>query len=107
MGCKGSKLTEQTTEAANQVIDTLGPLGDVTHRKMFGGYGIYEGGKMFALVNSAGALFLKADDTNRHRFEEAGTGRHGKMPYFEVPRAVRENVATFLQWAEESVRLSK
>jgi DNA transformation protein len=45
-----------------EVFELFGP---VTIRKMFGGYGVYHDGLMFALV-ADDTLYLKADDENAH-----------------------------------------
>ena len=65
MGEKGAKEGQDAAAIVEQLLRDLAPLGDVSSRKMFGGYGIFEGSTMFALVNSQGELFLKADDSNR------------------------------------------
>ena len=36
------------------------PLGDITYKKMFGGFGVFESGTMFALVPNDGGVFLKS-----------------------------------------------
>jgi DNA transformation protein len=107
MGQKDAKLTNASTEAAEDLQDKLRPLGDVTIRKMFGGYGVFESGKMFALVDSGGAVFLKADDTNRSRFEEAGCQKHGRMPYFQVPENVLADEADLQEWARTSLQVAR
>ena len=73
MGEKDAKLTNASTEAAEGLQLRLLVLGDVTIKKMFGGYGVFDSGTMFALVDSQGGIFFKADDTNRERFENAGS----------------------------------
>jgi DNA transformation protein len=73
---------------------------------MFGGYGIFESSAMFALVNSQGDLFLKVDDTNRSRFDDAGAKQHGKMPYFQVPSEVMEDSDVLLDWAGVSIKVA-
>ena len=75
-------------------------------RKMFGGYGIFESGAMFALVNSQGELFLKADDSNRDQFEQSGSGQHGKMPYFQIPAEVWADEETLREWAQISIKIA-
>ena len=64
-------MTEQS-EFMNNVLEILSPLGDVTTKRMFGGYGIFLDAKMFALVNKAEELFLKADDQNKQAFILSG-----------------------------------
>ena len=107
MGTKGNKLSSETGKAAEEFVARIAPLGDISSKKMFGGYGIFESGKMFALVNSNGQVFLKVDDTNRGRFEEAGSGSHGKMPYFQIPNFVMLDEKSLFEWTREAIKLSK
>lgn len=107
MGKKGDKLTDKATAACENFISRVEPLGDVSNKKMFGGYGIFESGKMFALVNSSGEVFLKVGDINWYRFKDAGSKSHGRMPYFQIPQAVMENTEKLFEWTRESIELSK
>ena len=106
MGEKGAKLASEATQSYEQITEALQPLGDITGKKMFGGYGIFESGTMFALVNSEGQVFFKVDDTNRWRFEKIGAERHGRMPYFAVSEDVLGDEGTLHEWAKESIDLA-
>lgn len=86
------------------VMEMLKPVGGISGRAMFGGYGIFYEGAMFALISGA-ALYLKADNTNLPRFSEAGSRRFQRMPYYEVPVEVMENLPLLLEWAEDSIRV--
>ncbi len=77
-------------EFRDEVLEMLAPLGDVNARAMFGGYGVFESGDMFALM-AGSALFFKVDDSNRPTYEEAGSQQYGRMPYFRVPVHVLED----------------
>jgi DNA transformation protein len=103
MGKKGDKLTNSSSQATQDLQRRLITLGEVTTKKMFGGYGIFKSGKMFALVDSGGGVYLKADDTNHDRFEEAGSKKHGRMPYFKIPDEVLSNDPDLLEWAQASI----
>jgi DNA transformation protein len=103
MGEPGVKAGQDPAETSERVVQDLVPLGDVSSRKMFGGYGIFESSAMFALVNSQGELFLKVDDSNRARFDDAGAKQHGKMPYFQVPSDVMEDSDALRDWAGVSL----
>lgn len=107
MGKQGDKLTNSSTQAAEDLQRRLSTLGEITTKKMFGGYGIFESGKMFALVDSAGGVYLKADDTNRGRFEEAGSKKHGRMPYFRIPDKVLNSESNLLEWSQASIVVAK
>lgn len=85
------------------LLDDLVPLGDVTAKKMFGGFGIFESGVMFALVDSEGVAFLRLGDGNADRFD----ARHRKMPYGRVPEDVLSDTDRLLTWAEESLQVAR
>ena len=49
------------------------PMGPVTGRSMFGGFGIFMEGLMFGLI-AYDEHYLKVADGNRGDFEDAGSG---------------------------------
>jgi DNA transformation protein and related proteins len=55
------------------VLDQLDAVGPVRARAMFGGFGLYLRGVMFALIADE-TLYFKTDTVNRGAFEEAGMG---------------------------------
>lgn len=103
MAIKGSKQSNEGALSAELFIDRLSQISGISSKKMFGGYGVFHDGKMFALVNSEGNIYLKADDTIKAKFEDAGSSQHGKMPYFSLPKNVFNNVETLKVWVEESI----
>ena len=84
------------------VTELLEPIDGVTCRAMFGGYGIFHDGDMFALI-SGSTLYFKVNKENIEQFEEAGSAKFTPMPYYEVPEEVVENEEKFLEWAEVSM----
>jgi hypothetical protein len=44
VGRKGARPTAEATATSEQLVAELEPLGEVSSRKMLGGYGISEGG---------------------------------------------------------------
>ena len=74
------------------LIDQLGAFGPVSARAMFGGFGLYSRGVMFALI-AGETLYFKTDAINRPEFEAAGMGpfvyesrgRRTAMSYHEAP----------------------
>lgn len=92
------------------VAARLTPMGPVTARSMFGGFGIYLDGRMFGLVAS-GILYFRVDDVTRGDYEEAGSGpftydRKGKTVemngYWRVPAAVYSDPESLIRWAEQA-----
>lgn len=102
MGIKGSKKSGATDEMIQLVMAKLAPLDDVSSKKMFGGYGIFCQGKMFGMVDPKGQVLFKVNDTTDH-FEQAGSEKHGRMPYYTVPNKVFEDQDLFLDWAKKSI----
>ena len=96
-----------STKAVKEFAGRILPLGGITHKKMFGGYGVFEEGTMFALITSEGNVHLKADDSNRAQFEDAGAKKHARMPYYQVPEEVLEDEDVLMKWTQESIALSK
>ena len=107
MGQQGSRYSEQVGEFAAELVEELGPLGDLSWKKMFGGAGVFVDGSMFALIDSDARLHLKVDDSNRARFEEAGSEKHGRMPYYSVPADVLEDDARLLEWGRASAEIAR
>ena len=85
------------------VMELLSPLEEVTSRAMFGGYGIFHQGIMFALISDS-TLYFKVNDSNRAAYEEAGSKPFPhSMPYYEVPASVLEDTALFHDWATTAI----
>ena len=99
------------SEFVTHLLDLLHPLGDITARGMFGGWGIYCGGKMFALV-AFETFFVKVDDTTRPEFAalglapftyEASGGKRAVMAYHTVPTEALDSSPLLCQWAEKGI----
>ena len=88
------------------VMDKLAPIGNVTGRAMFGGYGIFNRGLMFALI-AADSLYFKVNDSNREMYRQAGSSPfpHG-ISYWEVPTEVIEDNSKLLEWAGISIDIA-
>ena len=100
-------MTKAKDEYADFIVEKLSGIGEVSHRAMFGGYGIFHQGLMFALI-SDGVLYFKVDDSNRGMYEKAGSSKfqHG-ISYWEVPTEVFEDTAMLYEWANISIGLAQ
>lgn len=98
MAAKGSRQRTAGTEAAAELEQQLQPLG-VRARAMFGGHGLFRDEVMFAIVDSEGRLYLRADGRTATAFEAAGSTQHARMPYWEVPEPVRADPTRLQEWA--------
>lgn len=107
-------LSARDRAFAEEIRELLAPLGDVTVRAMFGGHGVFHDRAMFALLADA-TLYLKVDDSNRARFEQAGctpfvpypdeTGAGKTMPYYEAPAELFDDASALHEWARTSIAI--
>jgi DNA transformation protein and related proteins len=99
-------MTESGSDFVDHVLDLLTPWGGVSARKMFGGYGLYKHGAMFALV-AEDVLYFKVDDRNRPLFQQLGMspftydgkGKPVEMPYWETPPDALDDGAALIDFA--------
>jgi DNA transformation protein len=91
------------------VLDLMSEWGGVSARRLFGGYGIYRQGTMFALV-ADDVLYFRVDARNRPEFEAAGMepfvydgkGRPVEMPYWEAPSELFDDSESMTRWAQRA-----
>lgn len=89
--------------------DQFSVLGPVEVKRMFGGAGIYFGGKIFALGDND-TLYLKAAPDQRAKFQRAGCKPFEPWPghvmagYWTVPVDVQEDRNELAQWAREALK---
>ena len=95
------------------VLEQLAPAGRVSPRAMFGGVGLYLDGLFFALIDDD-TLYFKTDDSNRARYEQAGSKPFCPFPdrpdqslgYWQVPAEVLEDPDLLAAWAREAVAVA-
>jgi len=96
-------------EFCDRMLAHLNQVAPVTARAMFGGYGLYAEGLMFALIADE-TLYFKADDENREDYLAAGSGpfvydRKGKpaqMSYYQLPESVFNDLETLVKWVDKA-----
>ncbi len=96
------------------VVAHLNQVAPVTARAMFGGYGIYAEGVMFALI-AYEVLYFKVDEGNRADYEAVGMGpfiysRDGKdmvMSYYQIPPDVYEDLGTLSDWVDRALAAAR
>ena len=99
-----------SNEFCDYVLEQLVPSGKVSARRMFGGIGLYLDGLFFALIDDD-TLYFRTDDSNRARFEKAGSrpfrpfpDRPGHvMAYWQVPAEVLEDAEELRNWSREAL----
>ncbi len=100
------KKHSEFIEFLKEVFEDFGLL---EARKMFGGYGIYHDGIMFALV-ADNTLYLKADESTRSHFESRDLppfeyerkDKTVKMSYFLAPDEILDNREEAAVWASRA-----
>lgn len=91
-------------------LELLAPLGRVTARRMFGGYGLYCDAVFFGIVLD-NTLYLKADDRNRGDFERAGCevfsyarkGKRATLNFYRAPEDAMDAPHLMLPWARSAL----
>ena len=99
-----------TADFADYAVELLSAAGRVAARRMFGGFGLYCDGVMFALI-ADDVLYLKADALNRSEFERAGAapfmyeakGRRMVMAYWRAPDDAMESRELMAPWARSAL----
>lgn len=95
--------------------DLARPLGAVVFKKMFGGWGIWADGLMFALVAEE-VLYFKVDAESSPRFEALDLprftyttkdGRRTVMSYAKAPEEVYDDPDVFAEWARAGIAAAR
>lgn len=107
MGEKGAKLTDVAGKQAEMLVEKIASIGDISSKKMFGGYGVFCRGKMFALVNSQGIIHFKVGDLNREDFETVNAEKHGRMPYYALPDKIFQDDSELMNWADKAIKIAE
>lgn len=99
------------SEFVDWLCEQLAPMGLVSGRAMFGGWGVYCDGLMFAIVIDE-VPYLKADAETRPQHEAAGCGpfeyqqKDGKLmqlSYYRIPDEALEDRLDLLNWSRAAL----
>lgn len=88
------------------LLDSLSVLGVVSARRMFGGYGIYKNGLMFAIVVED-VLYLKTSPASVGAYQARALppftyqkqGKLCRIAYYQCPEEALEDPEEMLKWA--------
>lgn len=91
------------------VLEQMAGLGGAQAKRMFGGYGIFRAGLMFAVVLDDG-LYFKADDLSVERFSSRGLkpftyeakGKPVSLHYYQAPPEVLDDPSAMVEWARDA-----
>ena len=92
------------------VLDQLSELSGLTHRAMFGGYGLYQRETFFGIIHE-GRLYFKTDGTTRAAYVTRNMKPFRPNPkqtlktYYEVPVDVLEDAGELTKWAQQASNL--
>ncbi len=89
--------------------DVFADFGEISCRKMFGGYGVYHDGIMFGLI-ADDILYLKADENSVDYFEQLDLPQFEypkgdklvKMSYYQAPEEIFDDQQEAKIWADRS-----
>jgi len=93
------------------VLDQIAELGEVHHRAMFGGFGLYSGNAFFGIVYDE-RLYFKTDKQSAREYVARGmapfqpNARQTLHNYYEVPPEVVDDRDQLLVWAGEALKLA-
>ena len=98
------------SEFVKFVIEQMPFVPGLRVRAMFGGYGVYQDDRIFAIIVDD-SLYFKADAITRGEFEAKGLGpftyaARGKsvtMQYFEAPPEVFEEPEAMRGWVQKAL----
>ncbi|MGH7182937.1 MAG: TfoX/Sxy family protein [Nitrospiraceae bacterium] len=88
------------------VMDQLSELPGLTHRAMFGGYGLYRQDTFFGIIHK-GRLYFKTDRITAPRYRDRGmkpfipNSTQTLKNYYEVPVEVLEAPDDLIAWASQ------
>jgi DNA transformation protein len=107
-------MTAPRSEFIEFLLEQMQSVGSVEAKAMFGGYGIYHEGIMFALV-ADDVLYLKTDGNNRARFDDRNlpafqydkNGKRYSMSYNEAPGEVYDDPDDMALWANSAIAAAR
>ena len=95
------------------VLEQLEGVREVSHKRMFGGVGLYSGEWFFAVIDND-TLFFKVDGETRPKYRKKKMTAFAPMPgqaamegYYQVPPSVLEDADEMATWAVEAINVSK
>lgn len=95
--------------------EVFGGIPGIISKRMFGGYGIYKDGIIFAII-AEGTLYFKVGEANKKDFDEHGAQafrylsknrKEVTMSYRELPAEIIEDKDEIAMWVTKAVEVSK
>ena len=91
-----------------RVLELFEGLGGLSHRKMMGGLSVYHDGQIFAILSSAGEVYLKARDDFGAEMQAAGARKFRmaggrSMHYRTLPESALDDPDLACDWARRAL----
>ncbi len=104
----------RTNDYLNYVLERLDPIGQITARAMFGGFGLYHRGVIFGLV-AYDELYFKVGENNIMEYKALNSspfiypGKHKPvtMSYWRLPEPVLEDDERLKTWVMAACKASQ
>ena len=96
------------------LLDVFADIPGITSKSMFGGWGFYKDGIIFAII-AENQLYFKVDDINLPNFEKLNShpflyqkdnNKQTTMPYWQLPESIWDDPHELKKWVDESVQAS-
>ncbi len=103
-----SAMIKRRNQFVEYVRELLEPFGTITYKAMFGGFGIYKNGIIFAII-AENELYFKADARVGAIFEQQGSeqfsydtkkGKRVSMCYWRIPPEVLDDTGMLAEWCD-------
>jgi DNA transformation protein len=103
-------VSKAEQEFAAYAVELMQPIGPVSAKRMFGGYGIFLDGLMFGIIVDS-VLYFKVDAETESEFKERSLepflyNRNGKdvqLSYSQAPEEALENIDDMISWANKAI----
>lgn len=92
--------------------DVFSEIPGASFKRMFGGFGYYKDGVIFAILGDYDKLYFKVGDGNRKDYEDYGSkpftypmknGRTTTLSYWDLPADILEDREELPQWIDKAV----
>jgi len=101
-----------TQQYCQYIIDILSPWADIICKPMFGGYGVYKNGQIFAIIADE-EIYFKVDKVTQPDYEKLnaeqfiydGKNKPIKMSYWKVPLEILEDNIRLHESAEAAYKV--
>lgn len=96
------------------LLDCFNEIEGITYRKMFGGFGLYQHGVIFAIVPDE-RIFFKVDEGNKEDFVKFGMepftypmkdGTFSTLSYWQLPDDILDDRNLLNIWVAKAVKVS-